>query len=503
VSVSFSLATLLAAPLRQHPEKVAITDGSDDISFRELDRRAGQVARALTGLEVQPGERVVFVGRNSAEFFESLIGTARVGAVLAPLNWRLTASEIAGLVADARARVVIADSEFVDLVPVVEHRIFGRDAFGAWRESASSPLPDCAPSPDDVVVQSYTSGTTGLPKGVLVTNRMYESAARLAGVYGVTVDSVVGLPMPVFHVGGSVGGVIALAQGASVVSPRVFEPASMLDLIEKYGITWMPLAPTLAAMIGREQVSRPRNIASWTAATYGGQPITRAMQDEITSALNIRLFQAYGLTETAGSVTCLRPEDHRDELLLSAGRPVEWVELGAFDIATGARLGANQIGEIMIQSDQNTPGYWQKPDATAALFSSDGWIRTGDVGFVDERGFLFLADRLNDMIISGGENVHPIDIERALEQHPGIREAAVVGEPHDTWGESVVAFIVVNDGSILAETDVIDWTRTRLAGFQRPRRVVIVDQLPKSSEGKLIRHQLKSVLWAGQERAIG
>lgn len=499
----FSLTGSLAWQARRLPTKLAVSDGTTDLTYGELNRRVDHVTAGLARLGVVPGDRIVFLGRNGVEFFELLFGVARAGGVLVPLNWRLTAAEITGMVADAGARVVFAHAEFTHLLPTVDHLIGLEDDYPAWRESTGGKPMSYEPSPDDVVLQSYTSGTTGLPKGVMVTNRMYETAVQVGDVYGIKESSVAGLPMPVFHVGGSIGGIIAMRRGASAVIPPAFRPEQMLELIERYQVTWMPLAPALLAMMAREQRQHPHDISSWTAATYGGQPITTGLLNEVTAVLDVDLFQGYGMTETAGAITCLRPEDHHGELLTSAGRPFVWVQLAAFDLVTGERLPPGERGEIRFLSEQNTPGYFGRPKETAELFSAAGWIRSGDIGYVDERGYVFLTDRLHDMIITGGENVHPIEVERVLERHPAIREVAVVGEPSEKWGEAVVAFVVVDGGSDVDAEAIIEWSRPRLAGFHRPQRVQIVPELPRSPEGKLIRADLKGALWSGHGRTIG
>ncbi|GAA4554559.1 AMP-binding protein [Pseudonocardia xishanensis] len=497
----FSFPASLADQVALRGDKVALVDGEISITYRELHRRSDLVAAGLAGAGVAPGERVVYIGHGRLEFFELLYGAAKLGAVITPLNWRVTDEEIAALIADTRARFVVVDDEFAALVPDGVRRLLTGADFGSWRERQEGGLVPCrAPSPDDVVVQSYTSGTTGLPKGVLLTNRMYESYIRICPTYGLDDRSVIGLPQPVHHVGGNATFSMGLTQGGTVVLFRAFRVDNALDLIERHRVTFLTLAPVMLTMLVRAQHEHPRDLSRWDAVMYGGQAISEAAIREIREILETRLFQAFGMTETCGAVTNLEPDEHTGGLALSAGRAFPWNEVGIFDPVTLEPCPDGEVGELWIRSVQCTPGYWNRPEATSALYAPGGWLRTGDVGYLDRAGYLFLTDRMTDKIVTGGENVYPREVESVLLQHPSVDDLVVVGGPDEKWGETVVAVVVPVAGGCLTADELLSWTQDRIAGFRRPRRVVFVDQLPRSAEGKILRRELRGSLWQGTRR---
>ncbi|HTK61532.1 MAG TPA: long-chain-fatty-acid--CoA ligase [Pseudonocardia sp.] len=478
------------------PDKLAITDLAESVSYAELDRRTNQVANALAGIGVVPGERIVYLGRNRLAFFELLFGLAKLGAVLAPLNWRLTAPEVHALVEDARARVVFVDPEFEDVfgdppAPPVETLIVLGEPYRRLRDAAGATDTGRTPSPDDVVVQSYTSGTTALPKGVMLTHRNYDHARRVGDLLGITEHSVVMAAMPVFHVGGNVYGLFAACVGGTMVTTNTFQPHEITELIERYRVTTLNLAPTMIATLASAQEERPRDLSSLESIIYGGQSISEKVLARIRSVLTTPLIQCFGMTECTGAVTALMPEDHVESHLMSTGRAFDWVELAIFDPDSGRELGPAEVGELRVRSPQCTPGYWNRPEATAALFDADGWLRTGDAGYLDPEGYLYLTDRIKDMIITGGENVYPAEIENVLVEHPGVAEVAVVGTPDEKWGEVVTAFVVRAGGATVTGEQLIEWSRPRIAGFKRPRRVEIVTELPRNAGGKVLRRELR------------
>jgi long-chain acyl-CoA synthetase len=477
------------------PDKLAITDLAEYVTYAELDRRTNQVANALTAMGVEPGERIVYLGRNRLAFFELLFGIAKMGAVLAPLNWRLTAPEVHALVEDARARVVFVDPEFAGSVPRAVHVVPLDEHYRHWRDAAEPTDTGRRPAPDDVVVQSYTSGTTALPKGVMLTHRNYDHARRVGDLLGVTEHSVVMAAMPVFHVGGNVYGLFAACVGGTMVTTNTFQPHEITELIERYRVTTLNLAPTMIATLAQAQAERPRDLSSLESIIYGGQSISEKVLAQIRSVLTTPLIQCFGMTECTGAVTALMPEDHVERHLQSTGRAFDWVELGIFDRESGRSLGPTEIGELRVRSRQCTPGYWNRPEATEALFDARGWLRTGDAGYLDDDGYLYLTDRIKDMIITGGENVYPAEIENVLVEHPEVAEVAVVGTPDEKWGEAVTAFVVTAPGATVTGEQLIDWSRPRIAGFKRPRRVEIVTELPRNAGGKVLRRELRTALW--------
>lgn len=502
--MSFTFPDSLATWAREDGGKPAIIEGDRSVTYLELDQHSDLVAQRLAAEGVGAGHRVAYVGRNRIEFFELLYGAAKTGAVVVPLNWRLTAAEVQTLVRDAEARLVVVDDEFIHLVPSGLERVRTGSEYQAWRDAADGrPGPARAGHADDAVVQSYTSGTTGLPKGVLLTNRMYESYIRICATYGLGRHSVIGLPQPVFHVGGNATFSMALTHGGTVVLFERFDVDYVLDLIERHRITFMTLAPVMMSMLAAAQRERPRDLTSWDAVMYGGQAITEAAIEGIRSALSTRLFQAFGMTECCGAMTHLDPDEHTGTLRLSAGRAFPWNEMAIFDPETFEPCLPGTVGELCFRSAQCTPGYWHRPESTQALYGQGGWLRTGDAGYIDEAGYLFLTDRMNDKIVTGGENVYPREVESVLVQHSAIADVVVVGGPHEKWGETVVAVVVKTQGAELSADELIDWSRGRLAGFRRPRQVLFVEELPKSAEGKVLRRELRKSLWGADARTIG
>jgi long-chain acyl-CoA synthetase len=299
--------------------------------------------------------------------------------------------------------------------------------------------------------------------------------------------------MPNHHVGGSVFALFGLHALCSVVIVRAFDPVDLPQQIERYGVTHFNIAPTMGSMMVDAMTDDSPSLASLRAVVYGGAPITIKEHARISKATGAPFVQAYGMTENP-CITVLRTEDHVEGLLASVGRPIPGVEVSVHDPVTGAELSAGETGEVWVRSAGNTPGYWKRPEATAELLVGDGWMCTGDGGRLDEKGYLFLLDRASDMIITGGENVYPAEVERVLITHPLVREVSVVGMPDPTWGDVVTAFVVLEDGAETTGPEIIEWSRGRIAGFRRPRVVHMLDALPRNAAGKILRRELRGTV---------
>jgi long-chain acyl-CoA synthetase len=359
------------------------------------------------------------------------------------------------------------------------------------------------------VLQLYTSGTTGLPKGVMLTNDKCSMLMEVANHWGVDETSVSLVAMPLFHIGGSGWANVALARGGTDVLVPMIDPAVLLDTIENARITNAFLVPAVLQMMCAVPGADDRDYSSLRSIAYGASPITSAALTRALEVFRAPLFQVYGLTETTGAITELSASDHdpggpREHLMRSAGRPYPWVELRTVDPATGKDCAPGEVGEIWTRSPQNSPGYWNKPADTAAAFDTDGWLHTGDAGYLDDEGFVFLTDRIKDMIITGAENVYPVEVESALSEHPDVADVAVIGVPDPRWGETVKAVVVRRDGSTLTEQELLSWAKDRLAGFKRPRSVDFADELPRNPTGKLLKRVLREPYWTDAEgRQIG
>jgi long-chain acyl-CoA synthetase len=501
----------LARRRRDHP---ALVGATRTVTYGELWERGNRVAHALTAAGVGEGERVAYLDLNHPEFFEVMLGAAEIGAAIAPLNFRLTPPEMGRIVADAEAKVLVVGPAFEAALPAIEAEAPGLtrvvrtgDDYESWLAAASDADPERAIRGDDVVLQLYTSGTTGLPKGVMLTNDNCSALLDVAEAWNVDETSVSLVAMPLFHIGGSGWANVSLARGGTNVLVPMIDPVGLLDTIEKSRITNAFLVPAVLQMLCAVPGAEDRDFSSIRSIAYGASPITSAALSRSLEVFRAPLFQVYGLTETTGAITELSSGDHdpggpRQHLMRSAGKPYPWVEIKAVDPVTGKDCGTDEVGEIRIRSVQNSPGYWRRPDETAAVFDGDGWLHTGDAGYLDADGYLFLTDRIKDMIVTGAENVYPIDVESALSEHPDVVDVAVIGVPDERWGETVKAVVVRRPGSELTEGALLDWARDRVAGFKRPRSVDFVDELPRNPSGKLLKRVLREPYWQGVGRTI-
>lgn len=513
VATDFRLTDILRERVAAHPDQTAVSFDGATVSYRELDRRAGLAAAALADLGLGAGARVVFIGKNCPEFLELLLGAPRIGAVSVPLNIRLTEADLLALVEDADAGLVVLGPEFAALRPALGDRrvLVVGDDHEAWRDAPAAPLPSSVPdgsSPDDPVLQLYTSGTTGLPKGVLLAHRQFSALLLAAGHWSIDTGSTALVAMPLFHIGGVGYALVCLAAGARVVLVADIVPGALLDTMSDERVTNAFLVPAVLQMLVAVPGAAERDWSALRSIAYGASPITAGALRSVVETFRAPLFQVYGSTETTGAITQLDPDDHdpdgpRARLMRSAGRAYPWVELTVVDPATGEQLPAGAVGEVRIHSDQVTSGYWRRPEATAAALGDDGRLRTGDAGYLDEDGYLFLTDRIKDMIVTGAENVYPIEVESVLSEHPDVADVAVIGVPDERWGEAVKAVVVPREGATIDPDALLDWVRPLIAGYKRPRSVDVVDALPRNPSGKILKRELRSPYWAGVGRTIG
>ena len=499
---------------RRRSDHPALVGAARTVTYAELWNRSTRVANALAAVGVGEGERVAYLDLNHPEFFEVMIGAAKIGSAIAPINFRLTPQEMGRIVADAEAKVLVVGPAFEPTVPVIEAEAPGLTRvvrvgadYETWLADASDVDPARASAGDDVVLQLYTSGTTGLPKGVMLTNDSCSALLDVAEHWDVDETSVSLVAMPLFHIGGSGWANVSLARGGTDVLVPMIDPAALLDTIETARVTNAFLVPAVLQMLCAVPGADDRDFSSIRSIAYGASPITSAALTRALDVFKAPLFQVYGLTETTGAITELSSVDHdpggpRQHLMRSAGKPYPWVETKAVDPATGKDCGIGEVGEVWIRSVQNSPGYWRKPGDTAAAFDEDGWLHTGDAGYFDADGYVFLTDRIKDMIVTGAENVYPVEVESALSEHPDVADVAVIGIPDETWGETVKAVVVRRSGSELTEEELLAWAKDRVAGFKRPRSVDFADELPRNPSGKLLKRVLREPYWMGQDRSI-
>ncbi len=513
-----TIADIVRVHAARRPDAVALVVGDRTITFGELDARSNRAAQAFRAAGVGVGDRVAFIEKNGAEFFEVIFALAKLGAVAVPLNWRLAAPEMLHIIEDAQTRVIVVGADFFGHLEEIEDRLTTDTvvavgthdrwpAFDDWIARYDAEDPGVTTTSDDIAFLMYTSGTTGLPKGVMLTNGNYFS--KTTGVidkWCFDGDSVSLVVMPMFHMAGSGWALVGVYRGATTVVLRDVDPPAILEAIARHRITNMLLVPAVIQMLLAAPGVEDTDFSSVRAIVYGASPITDDVLVRGLDRIGCEFQQVYGLTETTGSITQLDSVDHdpyvRPALLRSCGKPYEWVELRITD-DEGNDVPGGTVGEVWTRSSQNMAGYWNNPDATDATVTADGWLKTGDAGYLDPDGYLFLHDRKKDMIVSGGENVYPIEVENVLMTHPSVDDVAVIGVPDSKWGEAVKAVVVSSAGAAPTEAELIAYARERLGGFKLPKSVDFTDVLPRTPSGKLLKRELREPYWEGVGRSIG
>jgi long-chain acyl-CoA synthetase len=474
------------------------------LTFRELNDRSSRVANALLQRGVRRGDRVAVIARNAPVHFELFFGCAKAAAIMLPINWRLSPPEILAILADASPSVLLVSTELRSSLSGMSSapEVIDLDTvFPAWRDAASSVDPDPPIDPNDATLILYTSGTTGLPKGAMISHANLSYIERLAReLWGFTADSVNLVAMPLFHIGGMGYGMMALSQGGHTVLLQQPAPAATIDAIRGHSVTHAFFVPAVIQMLVDAPGVDEMNLTSLQRVIYGASPISETLVKRAIAVFGCAFNHAYGMTETAGTVVTLAPQDHDPggplaHRLRSCGLPVPWAEVALVDPATGSPVRTGEVGEIRIRSGMNMLGYWRKPAETAATITSDGWLCTGDAAFRDADGYVYIHDRYKDMIVSGGENIYPTEIENVLSHHPGVVEVAVIGVTHPRWGETPKAFVVARSGTQLSEAELIAFTRTRLAHYKCPTSIAFVAALPRNASGKILKRQMRDETW--------
>lgn len=508
---------------RERGDQVALSFEGRETTFAQLNDNSNRTTRALVAEGLKAGDRVCYFGKNSDHYFELLFAVMKAGAVIAPIGWRLSAEEVAYIIDDAQsallfvgpecievAEAAVAKSEARPKIIAMEPGAHAHPVFEPWRNAHPAEDLNIAVASETTALLLYTSGTTGRPKGVMLTSaNLLRSRRNLAeakmGWNEWQEGEVSYCAMPVAHIGGTGWCLVGLINGVKNVVARDFNPMEALEAIPRERIAKMFMVPAALQFVIRMPRAREIDYSSLTHILYGASPMPVDLLRECMEVFGCGFVQQYGMTETTGTVTYLPPQDHDpkgNERMRSAGLPMPGVEMAIFD-AAGKRLGPNETGEIATRSAANMKGYWRKDDATAATIDGDGWLRTGDAGYIDEDGYIFIQDRIKDMIITGGENVYPAEVENAIHGHPHVAEVAVIGVPDDTWGESVKAIVVPRPGVTPDAQDIIEFARSRIAHFKAPRSVdFLTTPLPRSTSGKILRRELREPYWAGKERRV-
>ena len=496
------------------PQRIAMREEDRLFTYAELEERTARVASALRAAGLEKGDRIAWIGKNSDLYFTLFFGAARAGIVMAPIGWRLSPVEWAYIINDTRAKIVFTGPGF-DAVPdqlagKLDHapRIVGDTEARALIE-ATPRAPFTPSGPDDAVLQLYTSGTTGNPKGAVLSNRNLFALRKNSADADLAYtkwddDEAVLVAMPCAHIGGTGLGIMALAAGLPGIILAEFNPDGVFDAVEQHGVTRFFIVPAALQMLllhprcGTVDYSRLKYIL------YGAAPIPLELLRQCIKMFGAEFIQAYGMTETTGTICMLPPEDHDPEgnkRMRSAGKPLPGVEIRIIG-DDGQDMPVGAVGEVVTRSSNNMLGYWNLPEATARTMTGDGWIHTGDAGYMDEDGYLYIHDRVKDMIITGGENVYPAVVESAIYGHPAVQEVAVIGIPDPKWGETVKAVVVPKPGTTVEEADIIAWARERIAPFKCPRSVDVIEALPRNASGKILRKDLRAPYWEGYERMV-
>ena len=474
-------------------------------SFAQVDDASNRVAQGLKSLGIGAGDRVACLTKQTVECAVLVLAANKIGAVCMPVNWRLAAPEIEYIVNNGQAKLMMADAAFVSAAGKV--RTFVTEEFSAWYGEFPAGDPGHRPDAGETALQLYSSGTTGLPKGVELTHRnlmvgMVEAVPDAIGYNGPP-DVMLNV-LPTYHIAGIGIALLTASKGGMSVLYPDFDPAKAIAAIAEHRITHSFMVPAMIQFMLQVPGAGAADYSSLKAISYGASPISEKVLVDAMRTFKCSFVQVYGLTETTGAITRLPPEDHdpegpRKQLLRSAGKPIDGVELRVVD-AAGRDCAEGEVGEVWIRTAQNMKCYWANGKATAEAFAGD-WFRSGDAGYLKE-GYLFLHDRIKDMIVSGGENIYPAEVENALMQHPAVADGAVIGVPDDQWGEAVKACVVLKAGATATEKEIVDFMRGRIAHFKCPKSVDFVAAIPRNPTGKILKRLLREPYWAGKTRRV-
>ena len=494
------------------PDKPAFVSGCRALAYAEVNSRINQLNHAFTALGLAPGDRVAVLSRNRTEYFE-IYGSAKTVLITVPLNWRLAARELLFTLLDSRPAVIVAEPDFVPTIdamrpelPGVRHYIVLGEATAAWiayetmLSGSSVAEPQLAVHPDDALCLIYSSGTTGAPKGAVMTHRRAINTCRAIAedMLHLTSEDVGLSVMPWFHAGGMWYHLLpSFASGGTTIVLPEFDPCAVLNAIAAHGVTQIHLVPTMISILLDQPEVQSMDLTRLRAIKYAASSIPlRVLKRALQVFKGCGFVQSYGSTEM-GAVTALLPEDHiaalkdtsKENLLLSCGRPMPGVKIEIRD-GEGRPLDPGEIGEITVQGDRVMVNYWERPELTATALV-EGWLYTGDLGYIDGAGYLYIVDRKHDMIVTGGENVFPREVEDILYENPALAEVAVFAIPDPKWVERVAAAVVLKKGHATTAEEVRSRAAKRLAPYKCPKTVLFVDKLPKNASGKILKKELR------------
>ncbi|MCD2114862.1 long-chain fatty acid--CoA ligase [Rhodococcus rhodochrous] len=504
--------------VQQTPDATMTVFGEQTRTFAEVADRVARLAGALRDLGVGDGDRVAMLALNSDRYHEYLLAVPWANAVLNPVNTRWSAAEVAYSLEDSDTRVMLIDEAFVDMLPAIEQSwpklrtvIYAGDGpvpEGALSYDAlisdSEPLPDARRGGDQLAGLFYTGGTTGFPKGVMLSH-----ANLLTSSYGLVAPGFAFRPRgvflhaaPMFHLADLMAWNAELLQGGRHVFLPSFDPVAVMEAITQHQVTDVLLVPTMIQMLIDHPQIAQSDLTSLRSVFYAAAPIPQALLERAMKAFpNAEFVQGYGMTELSPLATLLSPADHENPALLrAAGRAAPCVEVRIVD-PHGKEVPRGTVGEVTVRGGNVMLGYWNKEKETAAAIR-DGWMHTGDGAYMDEDGYLYIVDRIKDMIVTGGENVYSAEVENALAKHPAVASCAVIGIPDPEWGERVHAIVVRRADTDLTAEELRDHVKNFIAGYKCPRSVDFVEALPLSGAGKILKRELREQYWADAERQV-
>jgi acyl-CoA synthetase (AMP-forming)/AMP-acid ligase II len=521
VVLAHTVTTLLRRAYDTYPDRTAMVRTSGiELSYAELGNMVRRLSGSLADLGLQAGDRVVIAVRNSPEFMLVDHALFWSGLVRVAVSFRLHAQEIAEVAADCTAAAVVVDPDTAESVAKaladcgVNPRIVSTSGSGDQLTvdsliAAGAPIPARVPDPEELAWMPYTSGTTGSPKGVMHTHRSIVACLRnlSAELPPITSDDTLLQLAPMSHLAGWVG-LLYTVRGARQLFMADFDATAALTTIEEYRVTTTPVVPTIVNLLTEAAEAGDHDVRSLRTVVYAGSPIAPDKLARAIRAFGEVFLQCYGSTELPMPVASLSQRDHRlaedgtiPDRLASAGRITPFVDVRIVD-SQGVEVAPGETGEIWVRADTVTRGYWQRPEDTAEFFRDGGWGATGDVGKLVD-GYLHIVDRKKDMIVSGGFNVFPSEVENIIARYPGVAEVAVVGIPDPRWGETVMAVVVREPGSAVTTEDIQSFCRNGIAGYKLPRHIEFADALPKNPTGKLMRRELRDRYWENSTRLVG
>jgi acyl-CoA synthetase (AMP-forming)/AMP-acid ligase II len=499
-------------------KKIGIVDGDLRLTYAEYGERCDRLSNALTALGVKRGDRVAWLGYNSHELLEAYYGVVQMGAVLLPLNIRLTPQELAFILNDSETTALFYNADLKPLVevlrgqsPTVKHYIEIEGNYEAMLEAAGADFTPPDINDDDLAELFYTSGTTANPKGVMMTHRnLYLHAMQVIGGLGVK-ESIVQLhTIPLFHVNGWGTPHTLTCMGARHVMTRRFDPTEVFELIQRERVTNFAMVPTMATALIHHPTVKDYDLSSLDYVAIGGAAAAPELMRDVERVLGCGCYGGYGLTETTpvltqafikDSLTEL-PDEERWRRQAMAGYPMPGVEIRIVDENDKPLPhDGHSVGEVIVRSDNVMHGYWKQPEDTAYVMRG-GWFHTGDMAIMDEEGYLLIVDRKKDIIISGGENISSIEVEKAIYAHAAVFECAVIPVPDDRWGEVPKALVVLKPGHGATEQELFEHCRGKLPGFKIPKSIEFYEALPKGGTGKILKKELREKYWSGYEKRV-